>query len=180
MNQYNIQKHEIKWLASCTKLANTFSTCSKRRYYSVIVAPNKRVIGQGYNGSPPNYPHCIDGACPRAQQGSLGGSAYDNCIANHAEANALLWCDPHHRIGSTLIVNGSPCYGCAKLIASSGILRVVGLSDASYAQQDVVLQFLRDVGIDVCLLDPQDVQRLLYSPPDRLNPPDPPDPPFCF
>jgi dCMP deaminase len=163
MNE-NIERHEAKWLAACSRLANIFSTCSKRRYYSVIVAPNKRVLGQGYNGSPPGYGHCNEGFCPRAQNNSPGGSAYDNCIANHAEANALLWSNPHDRVGSTLIVNGSPCFGCAKLIASSGIVRVVGLGDASYSQQDFVVQFLRDNEIDVTLIDPQRLGSLLYSP----------------
>ena len=162
-NTYDIQRHEIKWLSSCATLARTFSTCSKRQYYSVIVAPNKRVIGQGYNGSPPGYPHCNAGACPRSAANSPGGSSYDNCIANHAEANALLWSDPHHRIGATLIVNGSPCFGCAKLIASSGIVRVVGLSDASYAQQDFVLQFLRSNQLSVNLVNPDDLSRLRYQ-----------------
>jgi deoxycytidylate deaminase len=39
------------------------------------------------------------------------------------------------RIGGTLIVNGPPCMGCAKLIASSGIKRVVYKYDADYAYE---------------------------------------------
>lgn len=170
MNEHNLYRHEVKWLHACSSLATAFSTCLKRRYYSVIIAPNKRVIGQGYNGSPPNYPHCTEGACPRSQEQSPGGSTYDNCIANHAEANALLWSDPHHRIGSTIVVNGSPCFGCAKLIASSGIVRVVGLSDATYSQQDYVVKFLKDVGIDVNLVGEKELTALRYSS-NFMNPP---------
>lgn len=148
-----ITSSEKKWLKASFEMSKIFAACLKRNYFCFIIASNNRLIGQGYNGSPPGYPNCTDGACPRSQANSPGGSVYDNCIANHAEANALLWSDPHHRINSTLIINGSPCFGCAKLIASSGISRVVGVSDASYSQQDFVETFLRDNGVDVVLVD---------------------------
>lgn len=142
-----IKKHEKKWLEACIYLAQSFSTCSKRQYAAVILAPNKRVIGFGYNGSPPGMGHCVDGHCPRAQEGSKNGSEYDNCIAQHAEAGALLWSDPSMRTGSTIIVNGPPCMGCAKLIASSGVARVIYLEDSSYAQWQDVKKFLYSAGI---------------------------------
>ena len=149
----NITDYELKWLESCDLLAKKFSTCSKRQYFSVVIAPNKRLLSQGYNGSPPGYAHCNEGFCPRAEQNSPNGSNYDNCIANHAEANALLWCDPYARNGATLIVNGPPCFSCAKLIASSGISRVIGYADPNYAQQDHVVAFLQSCNVTCVLLD---------------------------
>lgn len=145
----DIQKHEVKWLKACNHLAKIFSTCAKRQYAAVIIAPNKRVLGFGYNGSPPGMGHCTDGACPRLQQNSANGSQYDNCISQHAEAGALLWSDPSMRQGSTLIVNGPPCMGCAKLIASSGVARVVYKVDYSYQDFGNVEKFLEDCGIKV-------------------------------
>ena len=130
-------------------LAPLFSTCAKRQYAAVIVSPNKRLVGFGYNGSPSGMAHCIDGACPRLKQNSEAGSNYDTCIAQHAEAGALLWSDVSMRQNATLIVNGPPCMGCAKLIASSGISRVVCIEDKAYAQWDAVMQFLVTAGIDV-------------------------------
>lgn len=150
--------HEVKWLYSCDLLAPVFSTCSKRQYFSVIIAPNKRLLSQGYNGSPPGYHHCNDGFCPRAIQNSPSGSNYDNCIANHAEANALLWCDTHQRQGATLIVNGPPCFSCAKLIASSGISRVIGCNDESYGQLELVKKFFHENKIIFLLTDRPDVK----------------------
>lgn len=153
-----ITPYEYKWLESCQHLAGVFSTCAKRQYFCVILADNKRVLGTGYNGSPPGYAHCnqidINGVspCPRMNVGSAAGSNYDNCISNHAEANALLWSDPHDRRGATLIVNGPPCFTCAKLIVSSGIVRVIGYSDASYDRADDVVKFFRDNGVDVALI----------------------------
>ena len=143
----DVQDHEIKWLKACEILAPMFSTCAKRQYFAVVLAPNKRVAGIGYNGSPPGMDHCIDGACPRLHQKSANGSSYDNCIAQHAEQGALLWSDPSLRQGGTLIVNGPPCMGCAKLIASSGISRVVYLKDYSYENWPAVEAFLSEAGI---------------------------------
>jgi dCMP deaminase len=164
-----ITPYEYKWLLSCQHLAGIFSTCAKRQYFAVILAPNKRVLGTGYNGSPSGYPHCDEiitmrrnsqrdngvtqpvSPCPRMNIGSAAGSNYDNCISNHAEANALLWSDPYERQGATLIVNGPPCFTCTKLIISAGIKRVIGFEDPSYAQTDMVKKFFHDNGVDILL-----------------------------
>lgn len=142
-------RHEVKWLRACMVNAPIFSTCAKRQYFAVILAPNRRVAGIGYNGSPPGMAHCTDGHCPRMQQGSAAGSMYDNCISQHAEQGALLWSDPSLRQGGTLIVNGPPCMTCAKLIASAGLQRVVCLSDDSYGAWPDVEGFLSLAGIEV-------------------------------
>jgi dCMP deaminase len=143
----------LKWLQACSYLAGLFSTCAKKQYAAVILAPNGRLLGLGYNGSPPGMPHCKDGHCPRMQQGSNSGSQYDNCIAQHAEAGALLWSDPSMRTGATLVVNGPPCMGCAKLIASSGIKKVFCSSDPSYVQWNDVARFLHSCGIEVSVVE---------------------------
>ncbi len=112
-----------------------------------MLAPNKRVAGFGYNGSPPGMAHCADGACPRLHANAAAGSNYDTCIAQHAEAGALMWSDASLRMGGTIIVNGPPCMGCAKLIASSGVSRLVYIADASYAQSGDVIDFLNNAKI---------------------------------
>lgn len=144
-----IKSHELKWLTATKQLAQIFSTCSKKQYFAVVLAPNKRVAGVGYNGSPPGMGHCVDGHCPRAVENSPSGSQYDNCISQHAEAGALLWSDISVRQGGTLIVNGPPCMGCAKLIASSGIKRVVYSEDNSYSNFESVNKYLTDSGIEM-------------------------------
>lgn len=136
-----------KWLDACDSLASIFSTCAKRQYAAVIIAQNGRLAGFGYNGSPPGMGHCTEGACPRLQQNSASGTQYDNCISQHAEAGALLWSDPSMRTGSTLIVNGPPCMGCAKLIASSGITQIHCYTDPTYQQWDEIKQFLHQAKI---------------------------------
>jgi dCMP deaminase len=141
--------HEAKWLKACDVLAPIFSTCAKRQYFAVVLAPNKRVAGVGYNGSPPGMAHCVDGACPRLHENAANGSNYDSCISQHAEAGALLWSDQSLRQGGTLIVNGPPCMGCAKLIASSGVSRLACYSDSSYGDWNFVSDFLVSGGITV-------------------------------
>lgn len=149
----SVHSHERKWLEACDMLAPMFSTCSKRQYFSVVLAPNKRVAGVGYNGSPPGMAHCTDGACPRLHENSASGSSYDNCISQHAEQGALLWSDPSLRLGGTLIVNGPPCMGCAKLIASSGVHRLVHYVDKSYESWPLVYNLLSQAGVTVIGVD---------------------------
>lgn len=130
------------------QMAPIFSTCAKRQYAAVVLADNKRVVGFGYNGSPAGMAHCVDGACPRLHQNSANGSNYDTCISQHAEAGALLWSDPSLRRGGTLIVNGPPCMGCAKLIASSGVVRAVYKYDSNYSQWGDINNFLVKANIE--------------------------------
>lgn len=139
-----------KYLAWAEQGAQIFSTCSKRQYMAIITDHDGFAISIGYNGSAKGMPHCVDGGCPRAQQNSPSGSSYDNCIAIHAEQNALLRADYSQvKHGGTLYVNGPPCFTCAKLIANSGLDRVVCIDDDGYAQWPEVKAFLIDSGIAV-------------------------------
>lgn len=87
-----------------------------------------------------------------------------NCIAIHAEANALLHSDYSDRRDGrgTIFVNGTPCYSCAKLIANSYLERIVCISDSTYEDWPRVRGELEDWGIDVC-----EVPRSLL---DRVKP----------
>lgn len=97
--------------------------------------------------------HCTDGGCPRGLSGVTHGSSYSSaegfCIAQHAEAGALLYSDPARRRGGTLIVNGPPCFECARLIASSGVSRVVHTWDDTYEDWPKIKEFLETAGIKV-------------------------------
>lgn len=99
--------------------------CSRRKVGAVIVSPDRRIVGTGYNGAPAGQPGCLSGACPRAGSNSTPGRDYSNCIAVHAEANALLYSDWTDRQGGTMYINQPPCTECTKLIHGSGLGRVV-------------------------------------------------------
>jgi dCMP deaminase len=150
-------RQEWKYLRTSRYAAKEFSTCAKRQYFAFVLSPDGRVVGTGYNGSPPGIGHCIDGFCPRLAEGSAPGSSYDNCIAVHAEANALLHSDRTARMGGTIIINGPPCWGCGKEIAGSGVKRLVYLRDPGYAAWERVQDLLEQAGVVCVGVEAQDL-----------------------
>lgn len=151
MNQFPdlVNTKDLQYLALCDAGAQLFATCGKRQYMSIVLDEDGRVTGMGYNGSAPGTPHCKDGACPRWGHDSAPGSSYDNCISIHAEQNALMYSGRRH----TIYVNGQPCMTCAKLISGSGVVRVVGIADPSYAMSDDINDLLRVSGLHVALAE---------------------------
>lgn len=127
----------LRWTEQGAKL---FSTCSKAQYMAVIVNKVGTVVSTGYNGSPPGWAHCTDGACPRTTTTTQGGS-YLNCIAVHAEANALIRAQAAECRGATVYVNGLPCWDCAKLIVGAGVARVVCRGGRRPVDEEQVLGF---------------------------------------
>ena len=128
----------------------TRSNCVRRRHGAVIVK-HRRIRSTGYNGPPSGHPHCSDGACPRARSEAVTGWAHDNCIAIHAEANAILYSSPEERDGASIYITDVPCFTCAKLIANSGIAEVVATGDVYDGWLDV-RRFLLDCDVRVRLL----------------------------
>ena len=127
--------------------------CTRRKVGAVIVK-NNREIGNGYNGFPPGVRGCLEGGCPRGKHypidnpvqswnpvcacGHPGwpcpesvepGSSYDtgpgSCWSTHAELNAIMQTGWAERQGATMYITDEPCTGCLKIIACSGILRVI-------------------------------------------------------
>lgn len=143
----------------CVYAAGIFSTCAKRQYFAAITDDVGHIIGTGYNGGPSKWRHCIDGGCERALNNTPSGSDYSDCIAQHAEINAILHSDYSVRKnpGSTLYVNGPPCYGCAKAIVNSGITRVVYLKDDSYLNWDKSEDMMRRSNISLIEMKIEDL-----------------------
>ena len=101
------------------------SICLRDKVGAVIISTDQRVVGTGYNGQPSGFPEdCV--SCPRRLKGGEGlDDFYSDCTSIHAEANCLLYSDMSRRQGGTLYVTRSPCWGCCKIIANSGIQSVV-------------------------------------------------------
>jgi dCMP deaminase len=140
-----------EYFLDLARAASTRATCSRRKHGAVIVK-GRRIVSTGYNGGPSGYPHCVDGACPRAASPAPQGHDYDTCIAIHAEANALLFCGPDERDHATLYCTGAPCFGCAKLIANSGVAEVVA-AGGRYEGWGDVRDFLLAADVRVRVLD---------------------------
>jgi dCMP deaminase len=81
----------------------------------------------------------------------MSGWGHDNCIAIHAEANAILYSSPEEREGATIYITGVPCFGCAKLVANSGIAEVVAEGEV-YEGWENVRQFLLSCSVRVRVL----------------------------
>jgi dCMP deaminase len=116
-----------------------------------VIVKNRRIRSTGYNGPPSGHPHCSEGACPRASGDTRSGWNHDDCIAIHAEANAILYSSPEERDGATIYITGVPCFGCAKFIANSGIEEVVAEGE-TYSDWDRVFNFLLNSHVRVRLL----------------------------
>ena len=96
----------------------TRSTCD-RKHVGAVVVRDKSILATGYNGSVRGLGHCDD-------EGHLMEDGH--CVRTvHAEANAIVQAARNgNRIdGSAIYVTASPCWGCFRLIANAGIVRIV-------------------------------------------------------
>lgn len=103
--------------------------CRRARHGCVIVGADRRIVATGYNGSPSGGASCLAGECPRGliprdELASLSPD-YSNCIALHAEQNAVAYASRAETVGATAYITGAPCDMCSKLLAAAGIVRVV-------------------------------------------------------
>ena len=124
-----------EYFLSIAEVVATRSDCIRDQVGAVVVGEDKRIRSTGYNGAPSGMAGCS--SCPRAVSDVAPGSCYSNCVAIHAELNALLFCDREDLPGATLYVTRGPCYGCLKAIRASGVAKVVFLQDNRMTIADV-------------------------------------------
>jgi dCMP deaminase len=94
------------------------ATCDRKHVGAVIVR-DRSILATGYNGSVRGLGHCDD-------EGHLMEDGH--CVRTvHAEANAIVQAARNGmRIeGAGIYVTASPCWGCFRLIANAGIVRIV-------------------------------------------------------
>lgn len=113
--------------------------CSRAQHGCILVK-DRRIISGGYNGSPSGDPRsCLAGDCPNANRERVGGD-YQECIALHAEQNAVAFANRLESIGSTAYLAGrgkpgrtgslhQPCSMCAKVLQAAGVSLVVCRAD---------------------------------------------------
>jgi dCMP deaminase len=118
------------YYAQMLALVASRSTCGRRQVAAILVDAQGILLSTGYNGVPRGMTHCIDTPCAGA--GDASGNN-ERCAAIHAEQNCLLRAGDKLTQAHTLYVSTSPCFNCSKLIVSSGVKRVVQLSE--YADQ---------------------------------------------
>lgn len=113
-------------------------TCARAQVGAVIVR-GKRIISTGYNGPPPDEPHCSAQTC----------NIEHTCSRSiHAELNAILFAAKEGIAldGTTLYCTYAPCPGCARAIVMVGIKRVVYYNNY---KTDEGLRILKLHGVDM-------------------------------
>lgn len=129
--------------------------CTKARVGAVITDAHNRMIATGYNGPPAGFEHnerpCTEWCGRGSYEGTdPAGAALFACPAVHAEANALLSSERDARIGGTIYINKHPCWECTKLIANSGLARVVLKPlKRSTPEHEQCMDFLEACGLTV-------------------------------
>ncbi len=113
-----------------------------RRQVGALVVKDKRIISDGYNGTPSGFENvCED----------------ENNVTKpyvlHAEANAItkIARSNNSSDGATMYVTDAPCIECAKLIIQAGIKRLVYSKE--YRVEDGI-NLLKRAGIEVIYLNP--------------------------
>lgn len=118
-----------EYFLDIAQAVSTRADCTRSLVGAVLVDENHRIVSTGYNGAPPSTPGCLtDGACPRGRlsyDDLPPEGSYGNCIANHAEYNAILYSNPEERSGTTLYITRRPCVGCHELILAEGIRWII-------------------------------------------------------
>jgi dCMP deaminase len=100
------------------KQVATRATCPRKNVGAVIVR-EKMILSTGYNGSVAGGDHCTEVGCMMED---------GHCVRTvHSEANAIIQAAKNGvRIdGAGIYVTASPCWFCFKLIANSGLKRIV-------------------------------------------------------
>lgn len=134
------------------------SRCVRAQVGAVIVTPQNRVVASSYNGPPAGLPlgklEMCNVICPRSKAAGEGkpvSGDYTDCVATHAEGNALLYGDHTFYKGGTIYVSSATCFGCAKLVANSGIAKLVHRvrEHEAFRDPERTEKFLRLCGLDV-------------------------------
>lgn len=140
-------------------MASLRSTCASRRVGCTIVQ-DKQILSTGYNGSVPGDVHCCDGGCPRFEAKKRGelrsGEGLDDCIAVHAEQNALIQIGRQAK-GGDLYTSTYPCFLCAKMMVRAGIRRVFYVE--GYPSPETEALFAR-TGLQVQRMEPASLPHL--------------------
>lgn len=126
------------WLEVAAVVAKR-AACTRAQVGALVVIDNKRIFS-GYNGAPPGQLHCTEGGCPRGKlsfDDCAPNSSYDNCVALHAEQNALLRAGDR-AVGATLYLTREPCPWCWKNIQAAQIARVVWIENGCITDRSMV------------------------------------------
>lgn len=135
------------YFMNIAKQAATRSTCDRKHVGAVIVR-DKTILSTGYNGSIRGMPHCdeaghmmendhcvatihaeansiIQAAKHGVNINSIQSAGNVNNTGNNNNNNSMQNLNNTNNEATTIYTTASPCWNCFKLIANSGIKRIV-------------------------------------------------------
>ena len=143
-------------------LYSTRGTCDRLRAACIIVK-DKRLVGAGFNGSPPGAPHCDD----------VGHLMIENHCERtlHSEENAIINTERRNLVGSKAYITATPCIRCAKLLVSAGVKEVKFLGEYSNSRgKDYLEELSEQTGVRFVKCD-NDPEALIEESLERLRGP---------
>lgn len=144
-----IDPNPSKWDLRFLEMAKVVAGWSKdpsTKCGSVIVAPNKGIVGIGYNGFPPGVADTPE---------RLGDRAIKYPIIRHSETNAFTFAN--HEVKGCTIYNWPmmSCASCASNIIAEGIVEVVAPMNDNPRWNDsfnLSFEILLEAGVKVRLI----------------------------
>ncbi len=112
------------WELTMMAMAVTVSlraTCVRRKVGCILVDKYRRIVATGHNGVARGHQHCNIHPCPGAQAQS--GSQLEDCLAIHAEQNALMHCADISMLEFAFCTT-EPCAHCLKMFCNTSVRRI--------------------------------------------------------
>lgn len=125
------------YLDICSRIAQM--SHAKRAKVGALLVKDNNIISMGWNGTPSGF----DNECEIT---NVDGGLMTKPEVLHAESNCITKVaqSTQSSLNSTMYITISPCMDCAKLIAQSGVKRVVY---KNFYRDKKSLDFLRRCGI---------------------------------
>ena len=105
------------------------STCGYKT--GCVIVKKNEIIAEGWNATLPGEVYCQNGECVREKEHLHGGKEIDKVCSIHAEAYAVAECARKGiQLASAVVyVSTFPCIICCRLLAKSGVSKVVYMSE---------------------------------------------------
>jgi deoxycytidylate deaminase len=112
-----------KFLERCDWYAHGY-LCTHRDVGAVVVKGNE-IVSYGRN-TMPGSALCVNGGCPRGLlPKDQGNPDYSDCVAVHAEMNAIVKAGLMLCRGGLIVVNSVPCHLCLRLARGAELALLV-------------------------------------------------------
>ena len=147
----NSRLSKTEYFLKMLDLVAARSTCVRRAVGAIITDRDGHILSTGYNGVPRDFDHCLDLPCQGATDAPGNTS---NCMAVHAETNAILQCSSLSR-ASIMYCSCVPCKTCALMICNTEIETI--FAKERYADTRG-LDILLDRGITI-IVDDKEIYR---------------------